>query len=311
MSNEMTEEQRELKNSMLRAAAAAANAQSGAVQPSPSVPMMPTPNNLNAPQQQAALEFDLPVESPRIPSQGLLYPEGSPLHGVSTVDIKAITPTEENILMNPVLIKRGTVISELIRSCLMDKRIDVGDMVSGDRNALMVAIRAVGYGREYTPEVTCPGCESKQDFEVDLVSLSLKELDLSKLDQVAPFKNEFRLSLPASKKTVTFKFLTGREEEKLLSDIDARKKKGLGSDNLITQRLLMMITSVEGITDRSIIAKFVANMPGRDSVLLRKHYDENEPAIDMSQEFVCKSCGHTEVLTVPLGPTFLWPNART
>ena len=308
--SEMTEEQRELKNSMMRAAAAAAGAQQAGANQAPSVPMMPSPGNITAPQQQAALEFDLPVESPRIPSRGLLYPEGTPLHNALTVDIKAITPTEENILMNPVLIKRGTVISELIRSCIMDKRIDVGEMVSGDRNALMVAIRAVGYGREYTPEVTCPGCESKQDFEVDLGSLNLKEMDLTKLDQVSPYRNEFRLALPASKKLITFKFLTGREEERLLSDIDARKKKGLGSDNLITQRLLTMITSIEGITDRTIIAKFVANMPGRDSVLLRKHYDDNEPAIDMSTEFVCKSCAHTEVLTVPLGPTFLWPNAR-
>lgn len=315
MSNDMSDEQRELRNSMLRAAAAA----QGAAQQGPqaqqqqqaNVPMMPTPSNITAPQQQAALEFDLPVESPRIPSKGLIYPPGNPLHDQQTVDIKAITPTEENILMNPVLIKRGTVISELIRSCILDKKIDVGEMVAGDRNALMVAIRAVGYGREYTPEVTCPSCESKQEFPVDLAALQLKELDIEKLDQVEQYKNEFRLGLPASRKTITFKFLTGKEEEKLLADIDARKKKGLGSDNLITQRLLMMITSVEGITDRTIIAKFVANMPGRDSVLLRKHYEDTEPAIDMSHEFSCKSCGHTEVLTVPLGPTFLWPNART
>lgn len=307
MSSEMTEEQRELKNSMLRAQAAMQHAQQNP-NPTHSVPVMPSPATINAP-QQAALEFELAVESPRIPSKGLIYPKDNPLHNAETVDIKSITPTEENILMNPVAIKRGTVIGDLLRSCIFDKRIDVGEMVAGDRHALMVAIRAVGYGREYTPEIQCPACESKQDFPVDLISLKLKELDLEKVNQVAPFKNEFHLFLPASKKNITFKFLTGKEEEKLLSDIETRKKKGIGSDNLITQRLLAMITSIEGITDRTIIAKFVANMPGRDSVVLRKHYEENEPAIDMSQEFTCPACAHQEVLTIPMGTTFLWPTA--
>ena len=303
----MTDAQRELRNSMLRAAAAVNNAKQQPAPQQPQTPHMPTPNNLQAP-QQAALEFDLAVESPLLPSQGLVY-DKEPLRDLKNVDIKAITPTEENILMNPVLIKKGTVISELIRSCVLDKRIDVGDMLSGDRNAMMVAIRAVGYGSDYTPEVTCPSCEAKQDFQIDLSKLNLKMLDLEKLNQVYPFANEFSLFLPMCKKTITFKFLTGREEERLLADLEMRKKKGFGSDSLVTHRLMAMIVSVEGIRDRNVLNKFVMNMPGRDSVLLRKHYDENEPGIDMRQEFVCKACGHSEVLAVPLGPTFLWPNA--
>jgi hypothetical protein len=309
MSNEMTDEQRELRNAMLRAQAAQVNAQKAKENPN-FVPQMPTLNNINMPQQQS-LEFDLAMESAPIPSLGLVYPEQSALHNAQTVDIKAITPTEENILMNPAILKRGTVISELIKSCITEKTIDPGEMLSGDRNALVVAIRSLGYGQIYTTQAQCPECEKKQEIDVNLNKLKLQNLDLDKLQQTSPFKNEFHLYLPESKKNITFKFLTGREEERLVSEAEARKKKGLQDDQVITQRLKTIITSVENITDRNIINKFVMVMPGKDSALLRKFYDQNEPKIDMTTEFECSNCGHQEVITIPLGPTFLWVNFRS
>jgi hypothetical protein len=257
---------------------------------------------------QGLLEFDLPVESPTLPSQGLLY-DKEPLKGAKTLDIKGITTYEENILVNQALIKKGTMLSHLISSCLIDKRINVADLVSGDKNALLVAIRAVGYGVDYSPEISCPACEKKQPFHIDLSKLPLKLLDLSKLNQVEEYKNEFYVQLPASKKNITFKFLTSGEEEAMLAEMEARRKKGI-AEQPITQRMFAMIQSVEGRRDRSLIMKFVSNMLGMDSVFLRKYYDDHEPGIDMSSEFVCSGCGHTEVLTVPIGPTFLWPNAR-
>ena len=83
-----------------------------------------------------------------------------PWHACETVDIKAMTAREEDILTSRAFIKKGTVITELIRSCLVDKRIDPNSLLSGDRNALMVAIRVTGYGVEYSTEVTCPVCDT-------------------------------------------------------------------------------------------------------------------------------------------------------
>ena len=64
--------------------------------------------------------------------------------------------------MSPALIKAGTAITALIRSCLVDKRIDPADMIAGDRNALVFAIRITGYGHEYDATVECPECD--EDF---------------------------------------------------------------------------------------------------------------------------------------------------
>ena len=297
----MTEEEsRELKNSIF----AAKQAAEGGL---PMVQGMP----VQTAQQTAKRDFgfELPVASVPLPSKGLIYPEG-PLAGAETVDIKAMTAKEEDILMNRTLVRKGTVVTELIKSCMLDKAVDVNSMISGDRNALMIAVRITGYGADYSPKVTCPSCEAQQDWSLNLEELPVKELDLEKLSQVGPGQNAFEITLPRTKKTVVFKFLTGREEERMLQDIEARRKKGIVQENLVTTKLMNCIISVDGSTDRGYINQFCQYMPAADSLALRKVIDESEPGVDMSSDFTCTACGHQEVLTVPLGPTFFWPNAR-
>ena len=69
-------------------------------------------------------DFEIPVESIPLPSNGSVYPGDSPLAGQETLEIKAMTAKEEDILTSRTLIKKGTVISALIKSCLIDKSID-------------------------------------------------------------------------------------------------------------------------------------------------------------------------------------------
>jgi len=292
---------RSVKNSIFAAAKAAENARNGGN------PMAAGGGLPQASRDQIGIE--LPVADVPMPSRGAIYGSDHPLHNVDVVAIKAMTAKEEDILMNRTLVRRGTVITELIKSCILDKSIDVNDMVSGDRNALMIAIRITGYGADYTPQVECPKCELKQDFPVNLTDLPLKELDLEKVDQVAPGVNEFRFTLPMTNRVITYKFLTGREEEKILQDMEAKKKKGIIQENLITTRLTNCVTSIDGQTSRDAIARFCTNMPARDSLALRKHIDANEPGVEMTHDFTCSSpdCAHSEVINLPLGASFFWP----
>lgn len=260
---------------------------------------------------QRQLGIEVPCYPVPIPSAGKLYGAGSPLCDVDSVEIKAMTAKEENILMSRALVRKGTVITELIKSCLIDKDIDVNSMISGDRNALMIAIRITGYGKDYSPRVTCPACEQQQDFMFDLSALELKELDLTKVEQVEPNTNQFKFTLPNSKKDVVFKFLTGKEEETIFSILEAKKKKGIQNDEVITTRLIQSVISIDGDRDRSYIAQFLSNMLARDSLALRMHIDENEPSVDMKQDFICNSCGYQEVMAVQMGPTFLWPGTKS
>lgn len=284
------EENRDLKNAILKAKSAAEN----------NIPV----------KQQRDLGLEIPTHNVPLPSRGLIYAPDSPLCDKDTIEIKAMTAKEENILMSRALVRKGTVISELIKSCLLDKDIDVSTMISGDRNALMVAIRVTGYGPQYVTRVTCPSCENQQDFMFDLNALDIKEIDLEKLQQVAPNTNKFHFTLPVSKKKVVFKFLTGKEEELILQTTEAKKKKGLANDELVTTRLIHSVVSIDDETERNFINQFVNNMLARDSRALRTHINENEPAIDMSQTFTCNSCGFEEVIPIPLGAEFLWPRDK-
>jgi hypothetical protein len=93
-----------------------------------------------------------------------------------------------------------------------------------------------------------------------------------------------------------------------LQTIEAKKKKGIQNEEVVTTRLLQQIVAIGEKTDKAFIAKFIQNMPARDSRALRTHMEENEPGMDTSKEFTCNNCGFQGDLTPPLGASFLWPD---
>ena len=108
--------------------------------------------------------YEVPVETVPLPSLGRTYDTDSPLYGSETVQIKAMTAKDEDILTSKALIKKGTVITQLIKNCLVDRSIDVDAMLVGDRNAIMTALRVTGYGSDYNIEVDCPACGERGIF---------------------------------------------------------------------------------------------------------------------------------------------------
>ena len=252
--------------------------------------------------------MEIPVESVPLPSQGKVYASDNSSHNKETIEIRAMTAREEDILTSRALIKKGTVISELLRSCIVDKSIDVDKMISGDRNALMTAIRITGYGADYAVEVDCPECgeKSKQDF--NLSELPIRRLNINPAEAG---ENAFEFELPVSKKKVVFKFLTGKDELNLQVEQQRRQKKKIGGDvdNIVTSRLLHSILSIEGIEDKNKISTFVRNMPARDSRLLRKFMDDNEPGIEMKSWMQCPHCFEDSEVTLPIGASFFWPDS--
>lgn len=254
---------------------------------------------------KADFGLDIPVELVPLPSGGRVYPQGSPLASRETLEIRAMTAKEEDILTSRALLKKGTAITELIRSCIMDKSVNVSDLLVGDRNALMVAVRITGYGAEYPVDLDCPECDAKTQHVFNLGELPLRRLSI---DPVAENSNLFEFVLPVSKKNVRFKFLTGRDEDDMMVMAEKQKKHALGAESAVTTGLQYAIVSVDGITDRAKISNFVKNMPAMDSKALRAYIRENEPGIVMKQDVACEKCGHSEEVDMPLGVNFFWPS---
>ena len=85
-------------------------------------------------------DYKFPTEMVDLPSKGHFYVDGHPLSS-GKVELKYMTAKEEDILASRALIREGTVITHLIKSSVVNKNIDPTQMITGDRNALMVSIR--------------------------------------------------------------------------------------------------------------------------------------------------------------------------
>lgn len=255
---------------------------------------------------QDVFGWSIPVEQVPLPSLGLIYEKESPLFGKETLQIKAMTAQEEDILMSRALWKEGTVTTHLIKSCLIDKSIDPSDLLSGDRNALLVSIRITGYGSDYRAVATCPVCSKSDNYTFDLTQIGIKRMGSN---PVASGVNEFDFLLPVSKKRVTFKLLTARDED---DDRIARERMqklfpGANQDNSVTRQLESQVISIDGKTDRTAISAFIRMMPAADSRALRIRMRETEPGLDMRLDMTCTSCDAESKVALPLGAAFFWP----
>ncbi len=251
--------------------------------------------------------LDIPTELVPLPSCGKVYPEHHPLFNQEAVEIRPMTAREEDILTSRALIKKGTVITELIKSCLIDKSINPDDLVTGDRNAIMTSLRITGYGNDYNIEVDCPACGERSKQLFDLTALPLKRLTC---EPVNSGQNVFEYTLPYTKKVVKFKFLDGHDETQINKLQERSKKSGNKNGNMVTLRYRHQILAVDHITDKTKIQMFIRNMPAKDSRALRAHVDAIEPGIDMKGWIECPMCGEHSEVRMPLGASFFWPDAE-
>lgn len=252
--------------------------------------------------------YDVPVENVPLPSDGRVYDGSSPFHNRETVEIRAMTAKDEDILTSRALVKKGIVIDRLIESCLLNcTKGHVGSLLIGDRNAVMISLRITGYGSTYTVSVSCPSCgeNSKQDF--DLTELQIKRLSI---DPVDPGRNRFEFVLPRAGIPVHFRFLTGNDERDLYVEADRKKKHSGMGGTLVTSRLKRALVSVAGEESKGKIAAFIEKMSAADSRALRKFMDENEPGIDMTSYMSCESCFESSPVRLPMGASFFWPDTE-
>ena len=239
-------------------------------------------------------EFKIPTETIELPSKGLLYPEGSEL-AKGTVEMKYMTAREEDILTNQSYIKNGTVLDKLMKSLIISK-INYDELLIGDKNAVMVAARVLGYGKDYTFDY------NGETHTVDLSTLENKPLH----PEVESRKtNEFEFTLPHSSNRVTFRFLTHKDEQDINREVEGLKKINKDSSSELTTRLKYIITSVEGNRERKDIRDFVDNyLLAKDSRALREYIKTLQPDVDMS--FFPSDGG--DRVNIPVGVSFFWPD---
>jgi len=251
--------------------------------------------------------YKFPTEIIDIPSKGLLYPEGHPLQK-GNIEIKYMTAREEDILASQSLIKKGVVLDKLFESVVVEKDLDTNEVFIGDKNAILLATRVMGYGAEYEVEVTDPFSLEQQKVKIDLSKVKTKDF---KEDLVTP-ENRYKFTLPKSGVEIEFKLLTHGDEVEINNEIQALKRLYKGrseSDFDVTTRLKRMIVSVAGESERKRINEFVDNeFLALDTKALRKYAREISPDMDLRFDFTSDITGDTEALDIPFGVSFFYPS---
>ena len=216
------------------------------------------------------------------------------------------------------------ILDYILNEKLLSKEVDPMDLLEGDREAILLFLRATGYGNEYP--ITATDNESGKEFDttVDLSQLKYKDFNL-----VGDSNGWFPFTLPVSGKEIKFRFPTHRdkvileqmkeiedkelkkktimdcvetldrlidEDEKMESekkikvrnsirtieswvgDVDEENKVMFTHD--LTNKLSLLVMSIDGITDKKYIEEFIMKMNVRDSSSLRQYIAKNEPGID-------------------------------
>ena len=253
-------------------------------------------------EQVTESKFKFPTEVVDLPSKGLIYPKDNPLSS-GKVEMKYMTAKEEDILTNQNYIQKGVVLDKLIESLIVSK-INYNDLVTGDKNALLIASRVLGYGKDYTFKGVNQDTGDIEDFTVDLTELKDIHLDSKNLKEEGV--NEFDFTLPTAKTSITFKLLTHGDEKAIDNEIAGLKKIKKESSSEISTRLKHMITSIDGDREKKTIREFVDNyLLAKDSRALREETKRVSPDVELKYF----GEGAEEGINIPITVGFFWPDA--
>ena len=246
-------------------------------------------------------ELKIPTEIVKLPSKGLLYPESSPL-AKGEIEMKYMTAKEEDILTNANYIRQGTVIDKLLKALIITP-IDYNELLIGDKNAILIAARVLGYGKDYSFKYF-----NKRGEEIEAnVDLSLLEDKVINDKLYKRGSNEFHFTLPHSRNEVTFALLTHGDEQKIEAEIKGLQKITPGVSTDVTTRLKYIITSVEGKRDQKDIREFVDNyLIAKDARALREYYSQVSPDINLKY---FSEDGADGGIDIPISINFFWPDS--
>jgi hypothetical protein len=222
----------------------------------------------------------LPSIIVNLPSGGKIYPKSHPLSS-GQVEMRYMTAYDEDILTNVSYLREGVIFDKLLESLILDN-IDIHDIASVDRDALIINARIVSYGAEYPVQVTDPKTNKPLDRVVDLKKLQPKPFDL-----VADDNGEFSYTLSTGAE-IKFAYLK------------------TVNTTAITDLLKQLVTEVDGNRTKERIDDFIRyEFLARDSRTFREFVTNKAPGLNFEYEFEGED-GGTFTAGFPVGADLFW-----
>ena len=257
------------------------------------------PSNINpAIYELSQPNYNAPFDVIPLPSQGKLYRSKKP-----SVRIGYMTTADENILTSPNLLQSGEFLEILINRKILEPELRYKDLTVGDRNAIMIWLRATAYGEMYPVTLFD---ENDVPFDTDI---NLNDLKTKNLGAEPDSEGLFSFQFPLSKDYIKFKFLTVGDVESIEKRIEAEKLTGVLVNNTSTYMLQKTIIEVNGERNPDMIKEYANSIRIGDAKKLSEYVTEIESGIDLN--IVIGTPGGGSVSTfLPLNFNFFWPNIK-
>lgn len=234
------------------------------------------------------------------PSKGKFY-ENIP----ETVHIRPMTGEEEQILATPRFVKRGMAIDMIFQKCIKEN-FRTNDLLSVDRNKLLIYLRGISYTPEYDVEIKCTECSQKFATVIDLNMLEVEECpdDFNEEDLVGV--------LPVSGFQYKYRLSTGSDEQAISTYRDKRISKfgDQSEDDTLLYRTAILMEEIEGIRDTREIQHLLKKLSIADVAHLRNEVTAPPFGVDTELLMMCPSCNEEFLIELPLETNFFFPRKK-
>jgi hypothetical protein len=233
-----------------------------------------------------------------LPSKGKVYNGIKP-----SVKVSYMTTSDENILTSPNLLQSGQFLEILINRKVLEPQLRYKDLLVGDRNAIMIWLRATAYGEMY-PVTLFDENDMPFDAEINLNELQIKELAVE-----PDSEGLFDFTFPISKNHIKFRMMTCGMNDEIDEILENEKEAGIPVNNSSTYTMEKMIVEVNGNRDRNVIRDFVNSIRISDSKSFNEYISSIECGVDMNIEVRTPGGGSIKTF-LPLNLNFFWPEFK-
>ena len=234
----------------------------------------------------------------QLPSRGLLYDGKMP---GGEVTVKTMTVKEEKILADPAR-DRSDILDLIISRCVPDLPIPYGELLLGDRHFLLLVIRSVSFGDDYSVVLRCTSCNSQFSHDIPIPD-GIKVKVLTEADG-----EPFYADLPFTRKKVGLRLLRVRDEKEIERYAKQRLITAEPGDPAYSYRLAKHIVSIDDqVIQDLMLVEMIDNLPSKDSFAILDAIEDHNCGPDLFLSVTCPRCGQDIREVMPFTAEFFRP----
>ena len=215
-----------------------------------------------------------------VPSRNKFYKLTDP---GKPITLRPMTFEDERAMMSN---KRGgaDVLNMLLTRCVSN--IAVGALLQMDKLFLIMKLREISYGNEYSASITCNACSKDNSIKFKLDELPVRYLEEDATDPIT-------LHLPVLDKEVKVRLPRVQDE-----DYFSNSEQAIGN-------LWRFVDSIAGCEAKTVISKIIPQLPLKDAHVLLEAMGTSDYGTDTKVRFACSYCSHSEVMELPVTADFV------